>query len=107
MQAAAQQSGAQDSRSFATVLFYRLWIPFATTTAGQVFAGAFLGVKADMQQNPALSLRLAFVNRYRMDNPTGRVIKGVSNIYKGNYWNYIYTMLCSLTGNNLVQFVKS
>ena len=89
------------------VLFYRLGVPFLTTSLGQVISGAFLGVKADMQNNPNLGMRAAFQTRYGIDNEAGKVLKGISNLYKGNFWNYTYTLICSLTGNNLVQWVKT
>ncbi|MDF2691002.1 MAG: hypothetical protein K0S29_857 [Gammaproteobacteria bacterium] len=86
--------------------YYRLGLPLFTTSAGQVIAGAFLGVKADMQNNPKLSISRAFAERYKLNNPNLSVVKGVKSIYTGNFWNYTYTVLCSLTGNNLVQLAK-
>lgn len=95
-----------ESKDFLSSIFYRFAIPFCTSTAGQVVSGAFLGVKADMQNNPLLSLKQAFKDRYRMNNKSMNAFTGVANIYRGNFWNYMYILICSLTGNNLVQFLK-
>ncbi len=87
-------------------IFDRLRIPIITTTIGQVFSGAFIGVKADMQNNPNLNLFKAFKLRYLSNNSNGKFLPGVVNIYRGNFWNYNYTLGCSLIGNNLAQITR-
>jgi hypothetical protein len=86
--------------------YYGIAIPFTFTSIGQIFAGPFLGVKADMQNNPLLTMKQAFLSRYKLNNPQVKIIRGLNNLYKGNFWNYTYTLGCSLTGNNLVYFIN-